>query len=327
MAERPAGRPLDRRTAIKAFIAVGLGGVFLPAVVGCTPEHSADAMTVAGGEQGGFYLEFATLLARSLHRNGVAARATPLTTLGSLDNVQRLLTGEATLALALADTAVDTMAAHPGRIVALGKVYENYVHCVVREDSDIRAVEDLAGRIVGTGAVGSGTSLTAHRIIAAAGVQLASAGTNRERELGLNAGLAALADGSVDALFWSGGVPTAAIARANDEVGLRFIDLAVLIPRLRATYGGIYERILIPENSYRGTPAVGTVGVANLLLCRSDLADGTAGETVRLLVAHAQELIPRSSLGAQFLSPETLINTAGLPLHPAAAAAYRAMHG
>jgi hypothetical protein len=44
-------------------------------------------------------------------------------------------------------------------------------------------------------------------------------------------------------------------------------------------------------------------------------------------VHSAAELIPQSSLGVQFLSAESLINTAGVPLHPAAADAYRALHG
>ena len=67
--------------------------------------------------------------------------------------------------------------------------------------------------------------------------------------------------------------------------------------------------------------------MANLLLCRYDLDGPTVRRTVELLVGHAQELIPRSSLGVQFLSQETLINTADVPLHPAAAAAYRDLHG
>ena len=49
--------------------------------------------------------------------------------------------------------------------------------------------------------------------------------------------------------------------------------------------------------------------------------------TVQLLVHNAGELIPQSTLGVQFLSAESLINTAGIPLHPAAAEAYRKLHG
>ena len=69
--------------------------------------------------------------------------------------------------------------------------------------------------------------------------------------LGLNDGLAALRDGSVDALFWSGGVPTAAIAAANRRRGLGFLDLSAVLPAMRNRYGAYYDRVLIPEEAYR----------------------------------------------------------------------------
>lgn len=327
-----------RRTALKAGLAVGLAGVLLPALNACTSENRPATVTVAGGEPGGFYLEFSTLLAESLQRHGVAERAAALTTGGSLDNLESLLTGKATFAVALADAAAQQLAAERTSsvgIAALGKVYENYVHCVVRKDSGIRDFPQLAGRTVAVGQPGSGTSLITPRLIQAAGLSSSPAdpgASTREKtvtvlNLGLNDGLKALQAGAVDALFWSGGVPTAAISSANKETGLGFLDLSALIPAMRTRYGIFYDRVLIPEGGYEGTSAVWTVGVANLLLCRNDLDDGTVKRTVELLVNHAQELIPRSSLGVQFLSPESLINTAGLPLHPAAAAAYRDLHG
>ncbi len=342
----PGGLP-PRRTALKAGLAAGLAGVLLPALNACISENRPATVTVAGGEPGGFYLEFSTLLADSLQRHGVADRAVALTTGGSLDNLESLLTGTATFAVALADAAAQQLAANgPSSvgIAAVGKVYENYVHCVVRKNSGIRNFTQLAGRTVAVGQPGSGTSLITPRLIEAAGLKSSPAGsaagagggsiggstpakTVTVMNLGLNDGLKALQSGSVDALFWSGGVPTAAITAANKETGLGFLDLSALIPAMRTRYGIFYDRVLIPEGGYEGTPAVWTVGVANLLLCRNDLDDRTVKRTVELLVDHAQELVPRSSLGVQFLSPESLINTAGLPLHPAAAAAYRKLHG
>jgi TRAP transporter TAXI family solute receptor len=337
MSDAAAGRALaTRRTALKAGWAAGLTGLLLPALNACTPDDRPGTVTVAGGEAGGFYLEFSTLLAESLQRRGVASRAVALTTGGSLDNLAHLRTGKATLAVALSDAAAQEAqfgGTATAGIAALGKVYENYVHCVVRKNSGIRDFTELAGRTVAVGQPGSGTSLVTPRLIEAAGLAPSPAGapataqTITVKNLGLNEGLAALQDGSVDALFWSGGVPTAAIAAAHQEAGLGFLDLSALIPATRARYGAFYDRVLIPAGSYEGIPAVWTVGVANLLLCRSDLDDGTVKRTVELLVGHAQELVPRSSLGVQFLSPESLIHTAGLPLHPAAAAAYRALHG
>lgn len=333
MADLTGARALPpRRTALKAGLAAGLSGLLLPALGACTPTDRPGSVTVAGGEPGGFYLEFAELLAASLQRHGVAERATALTTGGSLDNLEHLLTGKATFAVALSDSAAQRVAAGDAAavgIAAVGKVYENYVHCVVRRDSGIRDIAGLAGRTVAVGEPGSGTSLTTPRLIEAAGLSSTAGATGGVTvlDLGLNDGLAALRDESVDALFWSGGVPTAAIAAAHDDVGLAFLDLSPLLPALRVKYGVFYDRVLIPAGAYEGVPAVWTVGVANLLLCRSDLADRTVKRTVELLVGRAEELIPRSSLGVQFLSPESLINTAGLPLHPGAAAAYRELHG
>ena len=238
----------------------------MPALSACTPEDRPGTVTVAGGEPGGFYLEFATLLAESLQRHGVADHAVALTTGGSLDNLGQLLTGQATFAVALADAAAQQLATHGtsgAGVTALGRVYENYVHCVVRKGSGIRDLAGLAGRTVAVGEPGSGTSLTTPRLIEAAGLGSAAVGTASAAatektvtvlNLGLNDGLAALQDGSVDALFWSGGVPTAAIADSNKEAALAFLDLSALIPSTRTRYGPYYDRVLIPEGSYEGIP-------------------------------------------------------------------------
>ena len=322
---------IPRRAVVRSALAGGLVSIFLPGLTACTRYDRPSTLTVAGGESGGFYLEFSTLLANLLQREGIADKAQPLTTGGSLENIRRLLSGEASFAVALADAAAQQSSSNAGKIVALGKVYENYLHCIVRQDSAIRSFSELAGKTAAIGEAGSGTSLTAHRIIAASRLSADAAPSMgqalKEVNLGLNQGLAALRDRSVDALFWSGGVPTAAITATNKEAKLGLIDLSAQIPAARAGFGAFYDRVLIPRNSYQDIPAVWTVGVANLLLCRSDLPDPVVRRTVELLVAHAQDLIPKTSLGVQFLSPETLINTVGVPLHPGAVAAYRGLHG
>ena len=333
------GAVLPRRSLLKA--GAGLAATALvPSVLSACSGNRPGLLTVAGGEAGGFYLEFSTLLAASLERHDIAGKAVAVATGGSLDNLAQLRDGRATLAVSLAD-AVAGPAVEPGTtaaegaapLAALGKVYENYVHCVVRKGSGITSLSQLSGRTVAVGQPGSGTSLTTPRLLAAAGLGTsaeagpAAQGSVAVVSLGLNDGLAALKAGTVDALFWSGGVPTAAISAAQREVPLSLLDLSSLLPELRARHGAQYDRVFIPAESYPGVPAVWTVGTANLLLCRADLDAGTVERTVQLLVNHAGELIPQSSLGVQFLSPETLINTAGIPLHPAAAAAYRALHG
>ena len=324
---------LARRQVLRAAVATGAAALFAPALASCVAASRRETIVVAGGEPGGFYLEFATLLAASLQRHRVADTATVNPTGGSLDNVAQLVSGQADLAVALADAASlqgGTSGVNRGQIAALGKVYQNYVHAVVRRDGGIRTLDDLAGRTVAVGMPGSGTSLITPRLFEVAGLESDPAAGGKHvavKPLGLNDGVAALSGGEVDALFWSGGVPTAAIAQAHAASGFALLDLSALLPGLRQRYGPFYDKVLIPADSYAGIDEVWTVGVANLLLCRMDLDAETVRRTVDLLVGHADELIPRSSVGVQFLSPNSLVNTADVPLHPAAAAAYRELHG
>lgn len=332
--QRQGRRVRDHRMTRRKLIQAGIAaGVSVLGTSACTPAGRPDKVTVAGGETGGFYLEFATLLAGLLQREGVASSIETLVTGGSLDNIGRVLSGEATVAVALADAAARAAAGQGAAgqggkdLVALGKVYENYVHCIVREDSGIRSIAQLAGRTAGVGEVGSGTSLTADRILAAAGLSGGAPNSVKQVNLGLSQGLAALKNGSIDVMIQSGGVPTAPIVNAAQEVPLRLLDLSELVQPTRTLSGFFYDRVLIPAGTYGTAPAAWTLGVANLLLCRRDLAEAVARQTVKLLVERASELVPASSAGVQFLSPETLINTAGVPLHPAAEAAYRSLHG
>lgn len=325
-----------RRTLLRGAVIAGLAGALTPGLAACTTAASRDSIVVAGGESGGFYLEFANLLADALQQHRVAEQAKVLATGGSLDNLARLVRGEATMAVALADAAALEAGAsgtYPGQIAALGRVYENYVHALVRKDSPITSIHALAGRRIAAGMPGSGTSLITPRILEVAGLESTSESAPADssavtvQSLGLNAGLAALSEGTVDALFWSGGVPTAAISREHSATEFRLLDLAELLPGLREKYGIIYDKVLIPGDSYSGIDAAWTIGVPNLLLCDVDLDATTVSQTVNLLVGHADELIPQSSVGVQFLSPDTLIHTGDIPLHPAAITAYRKLHG
>jgi TRAP-type uncharacterized transport system substrate-binding protein len=83
----------------------------------------------------------------------------------------------------------------------------------------------------------------------------------------------------------------------------------------------------VPSGAYSLVREVPTIGVANLILCGAELPDDVASAITRVLVRHADRLVPHQALGTQFLDIRTLIGTAGIPLHPGAAAAYRQLHG
>ncbi|MGH3587426.1 MAG: TAXI family TRAP transporter solute-binding subunit, partial [Pseudonocardia sp.] len=137
----------------------------------------------------------------------------------------------------------------------------------------------------------------------------------------------ALEAGRADALLWSGGVPTPALAELAARRPVRLLPLTEHLPELRARHGGVYGPVTVPAGTYGAGQPVPTVGVANLLVCSTDLPAATADAVARTLVGAAPDLVPASAVGTQYLDQRSLIGTGDIPLHPGAAAAYRDMHG
>ncbi|MCP2163790.1 TAXI family TRAP transporter solute-binding subunit [Goodfellowiella coeruleoviolacea] len=321
---------LSRRRALGLGLALAFGAAGLTGCAGQRYRGPARQLRVASGEPGGFYLDFATLLATEVSGAEPGLRTSAVTTGGSLDNIDRLRVGQADLALVLADTAQAAIAGgapftEPVPLRALGRVYENYMQLVVRADSPVHSVRDLAGRPVSLGATGSGAALFGGRLFAAAG--LVDADALRAEHLSLVDAVTALESGRIDALLWSGGVPTPKLAELAERTSIRLLPLSDALPALGVGHGPVYEQVAVPAGVYRLPQQVTTIGVASLLVAAPSLPDDVAAAVVRVLVRQAANLVPQQALGTQFLEVRTLIGTAGVPLHPGAAQEYRVLHG
>jgi TRAP transporter TAXI family solute receptor len=282
---------------------------------------------IAAGEPGGFYTAFARLLTTEVDTAEPRLHMSVIGSDGSVANVELLRSRQAELGLILADTAESAQQGGTGPAVplrALGRVYENYLHLVVRAGSPLHDVRDLVGRTVSLGAPRSGTSFFASRMLSRLGLR---PGVDlRASTLPLEEGASALREGRIDALFFSGGVPTPALSALDDQVGIRVLPLDATTPGVRPD-GSATEQVLLPPGAYRLAGDVPTIGMANLLVCTPELPSGVASAIVGVLVRRASHLVPREALGTQFLDVRTLIGTGEIPLHPGAQAAYRALHG
>ncbi|MDJ0392417.1 TAXI family TRAP transporter solute-binding subunit [Rhodococcus sp. G-MC3] len=313
----PPAELFSRRAALRAvgLIAVGAG---VSTSAACTSD-SPPQLRLSAGEVGGFFWEFAGLLA-SVAAETTAADIIPQTTAGSIDNLEALDTRRADLALTLADAAYS----HRNQnVAAVGCVYENYFQIAVRADSDIKTVADLRGRTVSIGAPGSGATLVSHRIFAAAG--LSDPGVVREVQLSMSDAALALSNNEVAAVMWAGGLPTPAFA--DPSTPIRLLDLGALVADLRIAFGTAYEAVLVPDDVYGKHPEVTTVGIPNLLLVHPDVPDRTVARLVSVLLDQSSALVPRQAIGSQFLDARSLVMTGAIPLHPGAEQEYRRRHG
>ena len=163
--------------------------ILLAALVGCGKGDTRPAsrfISIATGGSGGVYYPYGGGLAKILNEKLPDVRATAEVTAASVDNLKLIRDERADIAFTLADTLADAVAGRGpfnGRAVpavSLAVLYSNYTHIVTLASSNIRQVSDLRGRTVSTGSPGSGTEVTA--------VRLLSSGRHRSRSRGASAG-------------------------------------------------------------------------------------------------------------------------------------------
>ena len=181
---------------------------------GDAPEERDEQLTFATGGTGGVYYPYGGGIANVISAELPGVVVTVQETNASVDNMKLLETDQAQLALALGDVVSDAVNGEntftaPIDVCSLGNLYNNYVHFFTTADTGIKTIEDLSGKRVSPGAVGSASEVTADRIMTAAGLDPQA---DIERvQLGVAETVAAIQDGTVDAGAWSGGLPTGAI--------------------------------------------------------------------------------------------------------------------
>src|SRR5678809_1048089 len=158
-------------------------------------------------------------------------RATAGVTAGSVANLQLIGTGKPYLAMTMVDAGLDAykgqdkFAGKPVPVRTLMVVYPNRMHVVSIEGTGISKMADLKGKRVSTGSPGSATEVMAFRVIEAAGLDK-DKDMKRDR-LGVAESVNAIKDKKIDAFFWVGGLPTAAVTDLANTPGVKIKMIAV----------------------------------------------------------------------------------------------------
>lgn len=283
-------------------------------------------LSIATGNTTGVYYVLGGGLAELIDKHLPGHRATAEATGASVENIQRVVRGQSDIAFTLADTAADAVKGTgaftaPQPIRALARLYDNYTHVIARADAGIMSVAGLRGKRVSTGSPNSGTEVIALRLLAAAGLDPDK--DVQRQALSLPETVQGLKDGTLDALVWSGGLPTSGITdlvtSMRDEV--TFVPLRDVLPALRAAHGPVYAEGTIPNDAY-GTPSdVPTIIVPNLLVVSSTMDAALAEGLTRLLFEHKADLEKVHAAAADITRADAP-KTDPVPLHDGAGKFY-----
>ncbi len=290
-----------------------------------TLSANAQNISIATGGTGGVYYPLGGGMAAALSKHVPGMQATAEVTGGSVDNLKLVGSGKPYIALTMADATLDAYRGEDkfkGNKVAVRTLmilYPNRMHVVSIEGRGVTKMADLKGKRVSTGSPGSATEVMAFRVIEAAGLDKDS-DMKRER-LGVAESVNAMKDGKIDAFFWVGGLPTAAVTDlANTpNTKLKMIDHADTVAAMNKKYGNLYVEDAIGKDVYKGMEADNKQAtVMNILIAHESMDDKTAYNIVKTIFDKRDDLIAVHKEAANFKLENQKTSASPIPFHPGA---------
>ena len=273
---------------------------------------------IATGNATGVYFALGNAYAAQIGATGGKVKATAAETGASVQNIQQLVAGTYDVAFSLADSAADAVngtgsftAKQP--VQALARIHTNYTQVIVRKAAGIKDVAGMRGKRVSTGSPKSGTEVIANRILTAAGLDPAK--DIQAQRLDLTKTVDGMKDGSIDALFWSGGLPTPGVTDllTTSAAQVEFLDVTPLLSELKEI-NPVYEQGTIPASAYKTAADLATIVVPNLLLVRENLDANVACVLTKVLFDRKPQL-EQANASAKEISLNTARSTAPMVLH------------
>ena len=285
----------------------------------------AQNLSIATGGTGGVYYPLGGGMAAVLSKHVPGLQATAEVTGGSVDNLKLIGTGKPYLGMVMSDAAqdalkgVDKFNGNKVPLKTLMVMYPNRMHVVSIEGKGVNKMADLKGKRVSTGAPGSATEVMAFRLIEAVGLDK-DKDMKRER-LSVAESVNALKDGKIDAFFWVGGLPTAAVTDLANTPGtkIKMVDHAEAVAAMNKKYGNLYVEDVIAKSVYKGMDTDNKQAtVMNILVAHENLDEKTAYNIVKTVFEKKDELVAVHKEAANFKLENQKAAASPIPFHPGA---------
>lgn len=308
---------LKKKTAlIMAFL-------FVLAVLTACGQKGRLRIGTAG--EGGNYNSLGNALSQTLQKDPYKVNVEVKTTAGSAANIRLLSQDYLELAIAQSDVidemytgTLDTQAMKG--YSAIAALYPEPVQIVVRADSGIASVSDLAGKKVSVGEADSGTQKNAAQILQAYGL---TSNMLTVQNMTYAEASKALGDGSIDAMFCTAGAPAQVITDLSGATPVNLIPIEGQQSDLLTGAYGFYAKAVIPAGTYKGQDSdVTTLAVMSVLLA----SDKTPADKIYTITGalFKEKAALNAAVPVEFdLEEQKAVESVTIPFHPGAAQYYQ----
>ena len=252
-------------------------------------------------------------------------QATAEVTGGSVDNLNLVGSGKPYVAFSMVDAALDAAKGQEKftnrkvDVKTLLVLYPNRMHVVTLESTGIKTMADLKGKRLSAGSPGSATEIMAFRLMEAAGLDPLK-DVSRER-LGVAESANALKDRKIEAFFWVGGLPTAAVTDLASTPGtkIKMIDHSEAVAAMNKKWGNLYYADTIPKATYAGMASDNKIAsVANILVANGNMPDDQAYKIVKAVFDYQKDLVAVHQEYSNLRIASQKNAATSVPFHPGA---------
>ncbi|MHB0777517.1 TAXI family TRAP transporter solute-binding subunit [Halomonas sp. WWR20] len=280
------------------------------------------------GGTGGSYYPIGGALKSVFEKSDLIENVQVVSTGASVQNINNITDGLNQIAIVMSDVAYDAVNGQnqfEGReadIRALAGLYPNVVQVVATADSGIHSIEDMAGKRVGVGKVGSGVEQSAAKVLESAGLSYDDLA--QVSHTGYADSVTGMSNGNLDAAFFTSGVPNSSITGLMQSTDITFVPVTGEVANTLLENYPYYENYTIPAGAperYDLGDAVDTVAIRNMLIVPASMRDDVAEELTQRFHAYLDS--GNVSVGAlnQF-DPSTMDQNLVVPLHSGAESFY-----
>ena len=283
------------------------------------PPHWPDTLTLVTASPGGTYYAYGDGLAKILTRAlGIPVLTQP--TEGPTENIRLIEDGRAQIGFVTMGAALEAWSGAGGwtggrqlrATRAMFPMYDTPFHFVVRRESGVRAISDLAGKPAGVGPHGGTAATYMPRLLARLGAETQPVhGTWADLAVRLRAG-------QIEGLAVAAGVPFPAISELEAARAIRYIPLSreqVVALRLAAPE---LTASVIPPGAYPSLmTGYETVGLYNFAVAHRDLPIDLVYEITKAVFEHHAEMVEAHPAAASTV-PANFVHNTLLPFHDGA---------
>jgi uncharacterized protein len=284
------------------------------------PASSAHAQgrlsfSIVSGGTGGVWYPLGGAIGGIIGQKVPNTDATSEATTAAIDNLKLLAAGRAGMAFCY---DYHVVWANEGKVVGLtGKhnvrmvlgFYEQPLHIVTMEGTGVKTIMDLKGKRVSVGAPNSGTEEQADYVLKALGIDW-NKDFSREK-LGASESVAALKDGKIQAMFWSGAVPTASIIDLASTPGQKMVLVPVdgeVREKIFKANPGVFHKSAFKKGVYSGVDSdVPAIAITAVLTAMDKFPQDKMYQIVKAIFGSKMELSAVWK-GANDMTPDTAVN-------------------